>query len=988
MRNLKKVISVVLVFALMLSLTVFAGAAGFADVPDNHQYKNAIDLLSALNILGGYEDGTFKPDKEITRAEFAKILYVVYQGVDDLNATLFSGETIFTDVAKNQWFAGYVNWAVNSGIVGGYGDGTFMPDNKIKVKEAIKMIVAAVTDKTLVYPMGHIQEAKALKLLNGVTIADIEANATRGQIAQMAYNLLSTPSKLCLEPAGVINGVEQYNRVDPMTYVFNLEKFDGDVVVVGSYDNKFIATQAIKEGQVALKVKGVEKVVNYAGDASELLAQNVVVYYKDVNANETVDDKDVIFNIVPKGAILNTTLKGLTLSGTTFKVDGVAINAPSPAVFEKVYTQNTDGTFAEVTDKLVYTEYFKKQTKNNPVTLIDKDGDGDYDYLIQYAVFNAAKVDLYNTTSKTIRLKSAVTHTIKFENVVGLSSIALNDVVNYTMTLNGKGEQKVVVAKAQVVTGKVTSVAQNGASAVIGGYTYSVADDYKTAFNTLANGLINKNITVYLDSLGQIVKAEAETTVTTTSLNLAYVKEVADDYSVGRDGKANLTATITLVLPDGTEKTYNMDTSKTKDTIFKEGTTAYAWAKATPETSDEDGDGYKEFYWEYNKVSGKDVADIVGKYINYKLSSNKVVEICAIDDVAKVLGADYSVKTYTPNNLCYSDEYGFYKLSGKTVRIEAIAADNMVVMYYNTSKKAAEVYTKATLPEFEKTKDTYQLVFYKGEVVAAIVLAKPTVSTSETVFGILKGYQKVTGADAKKTRWALTVTVNGKDQVYYTADGKELTVLTNNADKNYNLTLNKLVTIKLTDGKLNTIEVDHDGDPETAEVTVVDLEYVLVDSFKYAIVVASNSTGTALNLTEVTAWTNDTAGGYELNKTTGAIEWKEGTPGNITLGSALGWMTVVDETNLYTIDGRLANAASSSALFQNVSKLGNGARVEITNVQPTGSAYEAYLIAFQTYTTDAVNKAAHEVLTNNPDLEGCLANVIVFTTPILVDNGN
>lgn len=124
MRNLKKVLALVLVFALMLSTVVVASAASFPDVDATYQYSEAVDLLASLNILGGYEDGTFKPENNITRAEFSKVLYVVFNGMDDVSGSMFKGTSAFKDVARDAWFNGNVNWASENAIVGGYGDGT------------------------------------------------------------------------------------------------------------------------------------------------------------------------------------------------------------------------------------------------------------------------------------------------------------------------------------------------------------------------------------------------------------------------------------------------------------------------------------------------------------------------------------------------------------------------------------------------------------------------------------------------------------------------------------------------------------------------------------------------------------------------------------------------------------------------------------------------------------------------------------------------
>ena len=75
MKSFKKVLALVMVFALSLSL--FAGAVEFTDANDIHEnYQDDVNMLVELGVLGGYPDGTFRPEANITRAEFAKMVYV------------------------------------------------------------------------------------------------------------------------------------------------------------------------------------------------------------------------------------------------------------------------------------------------------------------------------------------------------------------------------------------------------------------------------------------------------------------------------------------------------------------------------------------------------------------------------------------------------------------------------------------------------------------------------------------------------------------------------------------------------------------------------------------------------------------------------------------------------------------------------------------------------------------------------------------------
>ena len=96
----------------------------FTDVPADAWYADAVNTLASLGMLGGYPDGTFQPDRTITRAEFAVVALAFTDGG--------SGDSCsFTDVNRNDWFYQYAAQASTYGWIGGYPDGSFRPNNKI-----------------------------------------------------------------------------------------------------------------------------------------------------------------------------------------------------------------------------------------------------------------------------------------------------------------------------------------------------------------------------------------------------------------------------------------------------------------------------------------------------------------------------------------------------------------------------------------------------------------------------------------------------------------------------------------------------------------------------------------------------------------------------------------------------------------------------------------------------------------------------------------
>ena len=110
----------------------------FADM-QNHWSKKYVEFLSAKNIINGYEDGTFRPNNEITRAEFAKMIVMALE----LDLVKYNGE--FSDIKATDWHADYVATIVDAGLAQGYGDTTFRPNNKISRAE-MAVILGNVLD--------------------------------------------------------------------------------------------------------------------------------------------------------------------------------------------------------------------------------------------------------------------------------------------------------------------------------------------------------------------------------------------------------------------------------------------------------------------------------------------------------------------------------------------------------------------------------------------------------------------------------------------------------------------------------------------------------------------------------------------------------------------------------------------------------------------------------------------------------------------------
>ena len=107
-------------------------SSGYSDVKTGDWFNNAVSTLSKAGIIAGYEDGSFKPNGYITRAEFATIAARFFD-------VTYNGKDLFPDISGH-WAKDYINQAANKGFVNGYEDGTFKPDRNITRAEAVTLV--------------------------------------------------------------------------------------------------------------------------------------------------------------------------------------------------------------------------------------------------------------------------------------------------------------------------------------------------------------------------------------------------------------------------------------------------------------------------------------------------------------------------------------------------------------------------------------------------------------------------------------------------------------------------------------------------------------------------------------------------------------------------------------------------------------------------------------------------------------------------------
>lgn len=822
MRNLKKVLAVVLALAMAFSLVA---SAAYTDVTTGTPVAEAVDLLSGLSIVGGYPDGSFGPEKDITRAEFAKMLFITITGGD--NADLYAGDSgKYSDVKGDQWFASYVNWATQLNILGGYPDGTMKPDNNITIAEATKMLIVAlgfeVGDYT--FPFGFIDKANQLKMFKNVSGIKADAAATRGQIAQMTYNtLFVTSAPRFAEYIGGNSTTNGWVYKTPIEAVFGAAKGETEIVATstnmpGLVNNLNKAGLINLKGAAADAKKGTVAVTagNYTfNGVDELVGHKVVIWFlqDETQTGDKKLDSDKFDKIIAVTDATETTVMATAASITTASgqvddmkqgdayttIDGVNIplflavrdlgnnakvdgNGDTMRYFWNDGVNNAknwvlNGGAADPAFKEVPRSYNQNAVPftasisaaynfvDNDV-LDDKNNDRKVDswdhVYINY--WKGGKVSAVNTSNITVPGINGGA-AIPMEQIKGgLSGIAKDDYVNVTATtgiVNGVVKDIYTIKKAEVLKNvQVTARTNRG---------FKIADkDYTLSFFKMSDCpayaavKLGTDYDVVLDNAGYIMNMVASETALPSYM---LVKDVA----YNNNGLAGTTFTVTGLLSDGSTKTYQIDTNTTNG--LKEAKDGATFFFKNPYVV-----GNEALTTGWTNKAGTGIAiptDIgaIGKLVQFKVNADgKIFEMNAVTSqpVTYVDGTtkNFKFKFDAANNVIYKKtELGSYQMDKLTTAATLFFSwdDNGSASNYTDDKFT--VTTADKMASFENTDfAAYTLVKDEALKVEAVLLTTDLgkVAGDSNVLAIPTYENSYSYVDKDTMKFGMKVVYNGK----------------------------------------------------------------------------------------------------------------------------------------------------------------------------------------------------------------------------------
>ena len=692
MKNLKQVLALGMAFSLTMS--TMAGAA-FTDSADIDATE-AVDMLTALGVITGYEDGSFKPDGTVTRAEAAKMIFAIRNN-GSINADSFKNtSTTFTDI-QGHWAEGYIKFCQTMGVIAGKSATTFDPNGNVTGVELAKMMLVTLgydAEKAGIYGPTWATTTLALASENGLlkgVDADLYTGLPRQYAAQLMYNALLAPTVRwstdgnAYTDLGVDNMPNEtvgYKYMDLTTYVGTLVS-SGDLAIRGDKngDGTLDTISSAGKDRFTVVVDTVNDVdVNKLRDYNYGAKREVVfkdgLDHTDLVGQEvkilTGDKIDEVYGIYATGTskVVETTMDKVEvdLANKKFIIGDAkyTVDNANADLYE-------DGTYSVANDvRFVFTD-------NNPssdgkivsdkVKLIDSDNNGKYETVMVETV-NVAKITYVGTESITIGQVGSRNATVSNNAVIDNDDMSIYEGAakgDYVViTKDDYNSDKYKVEKATVVTGTVNGIVDNERKVRVDGTWYTLANkkydsgdsdskfDLYTVPGTVEKFVNKDQVTLYV--VGDVAYYAEATKGNDVNRSVAMIYD-----SRVNAGGWNNTAEVKIITPDGTQKTV---------TISKfDGNTSFSAVGG--------GD---------NRISGI----THGKMYSYIINNSGEYEFTSLVDGSNMAGYDYyGIGTPTGGGSDNKIAEGKITSGGTTYTI----ADDAIVLAYGPNAGDARVYT-------------------------------------------------------------------------------------------------------------------------------------------------------------------------------------------------------------------------------------------------------------------------------------------------------
>ena len=602
----KKVLSLVLCVAMMLSVMVVGAGAAFSD-QSSIKNTEAVDACTALNIIGGYPDGSFKPEGNITRAEVTKMICVALNGGKEPNLATNVTPT-FSDVrgTVSAWAEKYIESCASQGIVSGVGANKFAPAGNVTGTQLAKMLLVSLgyksenegfTGNAWATNVNTVASAKGL--YEGLETIDPSAAITRDNAAQMVWNAMNAyeveyktdliagaDGKLSTQITVQDKVVGSNNdKITLLEDKYEAKAITGTLTAVKQDNGKTTYNITIQDPQYKGEKYNDGKDITYtdvAKDYSSLKYQNVRVLVKP-----SKNGKDAVVygvyatnkNTVQSGILADLKMdstKKVKLDGTKYDLaDTTSVYLNGDVLYVTATTHvTTEGKFTTDSSKAETTGSSAVAVKATIKQFVDQYGDGatapytskqfmqptavklmatngttDYS-ILEVTTYAVAKVTSVGSDYVNISVKngdnSFTESKCEDDSWTWYSGIAKDDYVVLTAAGN-YANNKGLIEKATVVSGKVTGTKGTPVNKVtVDGTVYEMAG--KGDAMTKAPSLNSKVDMVVVNGYVYFVDTQAGAIE-----DVALLVEAGQKSGLGSKWEAR------LIFADGSDKTVDIE---------------------------------------------------------------------------------------------------------------------------------------------------------------------------------------------------------------------------------------------------------------------------------------------------------------------------------------------------------------------------------------------------------------------------------------------
>ena len=627
--------------AFACAFTMFAGAA-FTDEADFNVNADTVDTLVALGVIDGYADGSFKPEGTVSRAEMAKMIYVLRTGNSDASA-YNDDKSSFTDIGDH-WGRGYIKYCQSLGIISGKSVTKFDPNGKVTAQEAAKMLLVTLgydAQKAGLEGATWASKTNALADENGL-LEDVNTSFTaacpRQYAAQLIYNAIFAPTVVFRDGAYTnTNYQDKDNKTIGEKYMglkTSVGTLEGTVKESGkdTYKLNLDMSAANKEDSDMVNGKYVDSFTKVAKDYSALKNRVVKVLFKE---------SDKVYGVfaTDDSSVLNGVVGDYDVDGAKIKYDGEKYSVLSTA---GVYENDADTAVKKTVVEYVENAKGALKAADAKVVLNDDDKVERFDV----TTFMVGKVSYVGKDYVNVVYKGG-DKVGNFSNYAKLDKDSCNSDISdlkkddYIIITNSMVNEKLDAVKADMVEGKIESTRDSGDEIRIDGTWYKSAldknDDIKLSNEVsvvLKNGYV-----AFVDD----VKAGSN--------DVALMIEAAKNSGVGAKWQAD------LLFADGTRKVVDVDddkeNSKFKSDILESVTTDKVTGVPFLVTYDQSGSKYEldKVVTSSNQAGYDKVTNVTdkSKVDDGKLLNENGKLVATIDDSAAIFlkygDDDYKVVT-------------------------------------------------------------------------------------------------------------------------------------------------------------------------------------------------------------------------------------------------------------------------------------------------------------------------------------------------------